>query len=150
MRETGGMESGLHEGRGYRFTAGKASQEGTYRTQSEGRKREGQRRDSPPPRVFELPEMKPAYLRCGRSQVLLGKADELLKACGVFDRHVRKDLSIQSDVGLLEGIDESTVGHPLCSNGRADTRDPQLPEVPLSVLATRIGVGQALIHAFCR
>ncbi len=82
--------------------------------------------------------------------MLLGEADELFKACGIFNRHVREDLAVEGDIGLFEGIDEPTVGHPLCANCRADASDPQLPEVPLSVLATRVCVGQALINAFCR
>ena len=31
----------------------------------------------------------------GVSQVLLGKADELFKACGIFNCHVREDFSIR-------------------------------------------------------
>jgi hypothetical protein len=82
--------------------------------------------------------------------VLLGKANQFLKAGGILDRHVGENLAIESDIGLLEGIDESTVRHPMRPDCSADASNPQLPEVPLSVLATRICVGQALINAFCR
>ncbi len=89
-------------------------------------------------------------LGCGGSQVLLREADKFPKPRRVFDRHVREDFAIEGDIGLLEGVDEPTVGHSLGSDCRADASDPQLPEVALSVFATGVGVGQTLIYAFCR
>lgn len=83
-------------------------------------------------------------------QVLLGEPDELLKPCGVFNRHVREDLAIEGDIGFLECVDESPIRHSLCANGRADASDPQLAEVSLPVLTTRVGIGQSFINTFRR
>lgn len=73
---------------------------------------------------LHLPSIGLLKLGRGGSHVLLGEADKLCEPCGVFDRHVRENLTIEGDIGLLEGIDESAIGHPLCPNGGADTSNP--------------------------
>ncbi len=50
--------------------------------------------------------------RC-RRHVLLGEADQLGKALGVFNRHVGEDFSVQGDIGLLQGVDEPSIAQAL-------------------------------------
>lgn len=84
---------------------------------------------------------------CRGWNVLLGQADELCESLGVFDRHVGEDFAVQRHIGLLQGVDETSIAQALCSYRRTDARDPQLAEVPLAILSTGVGVGQSLVYA---
>jgi hypothetical protein len=43
-------------------------------------------------------------------EVLFGDTDQLFKPCGILDCHIGQDLSVQEDIGLLQGIDKSAIG----------------------------------------
>ena len=88
---------------------------------------------------------------CGRRcHMLFGQADKLLESCDILDRHIGQHLAIQQYVGFFKGIDEATVREPVRPRGRADASDPQLPEVPLPILAPGVGILLSLIYRFCR
>src|SRR4029078_8663500 len=89
-----------------------------------------------------------SFLRSRWSEMLLGQANQLLETRSIFDGHVAQHLAVQQNLGFLQGIDEAAVGEAVRSGRCANPGDPQLPEVPLSILAARIRVLLSLVHRF--
>lgn len=81
--------------------------------------------------------------------MLLGETDQLLKPCGILDRHIREDLPVQEDIRLFHGIDEPAIGQSMRPNCRVDARNPQDAEIPFPIFPSRIGVGLTFIDRFC-
>ena len=66
------------------------------------------------------------------------------KAGLVEDSHIGKNLTVQSDVSLLQAVHEHAVGHAVGASAGIDTSDPQatenaLPDRPSSPLAWQRG-----------
>jgi hypothetical protein len=79
---------------------------------------------------------------------LLDGFDEFLEDLGILDRHLREDLSIESDFLGLEGGDECAIGNPFCFEGVVETNDPQRTERSLLGSAIAAGIFSGLDDSF--
>src|SRR5215469_15273263 len=86
-------------------------------------------------------------LRCPAESALrlLG---EVLKGARILHREIRKNLAIEFDSGFLQSADEARVAQSMLFCGRADAHDPQRPELPFALLASRISELQAAFDRF--
>src|SRR5947209_15424797 len=73
-------------------------------------------------------------------QVALGHLHHLVECRRVVDRDLGERLAIQSDVRLLQAVDELAVAHAAHSAGGVDAHDPQLAELALADPAIAEGV----------
>src|SRR5690606_2495202 len=75
----------------------------------------------------------------GRAQRGLDLADHRGESGLVVHRHVGQDLAVEADPGLVQAVDEGTVGDSVRPRGRIDPGDPQRTEHAL--LGTPVAVG---------
>jgi large subunit ribosomal protein L20 len=64
----------------------------------------------------------------------------------VVHGQVGQDLAVDLDACQLQTLDQAVVGHPVSAGRRVDTRDPQLAEVALAVLAVAVGILHRVQH----
>ena len=55
-------------------------------------------------------------------------------------RDIRENLAVNLDLGLVQAIDQAAVGQTVQAGRRVDTRDPELPELPLALAPIAIRV----------
>jgi hypothetical protein len=59
--------------------------------------------------------------------------------------NIGQHFAVQQYIGFLQRIDKSAVGQAMRSGGCADSRNPKLPKIPLSIFSPGIGVLLSLI-----
>ena len=67
-----------------------------------------------------------------------------------MNRQVRKRLPVQLDAGLLQPVDEAGIAQVMLTHRRVYTGNPELPKIPLLLLAVPIGVLPTLLHRVFR
>src|ERR1700681_3268096 len=73
------------------------------------------------------------------------------KSRRILHRQIRQNLAIQFNPRNLQPVDELVVAHPIQLRGSADAHDPQRTELPLTLLAPRVGKLQSALDGFfCR
>src|ERR1700722_19239555 len=80
-----------------------------------------------------------------RAESALRLLGEAFKCGCVPDCQVGEYFTVEFHASLLEAVDELVVAHPIQLGGGADAHDPQRPELPLSLLASRICELQAAL-----
>src|SRR5690606_4014725 len=73
-------------------------------------------------------------------QAGLGFFHERGKTCLVENRDVCQNLAVKLNVGLLQSVHETAVGHAVLAGTRVDAGNPQATEHPLLVAAVTVGV----------
>src|SRR5918992_556505 len=81
-----------------------------------------------------------------RGEGLLGQGDQCGERLGVVDRKLGQYAPVDLDLGGLQALNESVVGHPVGPGRRVDPLDPQPPELALAVLAVPVGIGHRVEH----
>jgi hypothetical protein len=81
---------------------------------------------------------------------LLGGRYDHSKACWIVDRHVRKNLSIQLDVRLVQAIDQLAISQIVHSSGSIQTNDPEPTEVTSFAAAISVRKLASSIKRFLR
>ena len=66
----------------------------------------------------------------------------------ICDSQISKDLSVQSDLGLLEPLYQPVVRQAVHASSRADSGYPESPEIPLSSSPVGISVSHSSLDRF--
>lgn len=93
-------------------------------------------------------------MACGSSLIKLVQNElqalhlfhEAGKAGLVEDSHIGKNLTVQSDVSLLQAVHEHAVGHAVGASAGIDTSDPQATENALLIATVTVSVLTGLHH----
>src|SRR3569833_2070264 len=76
--------------------------------------------------------------------------DEARKRRRIVHREIGEDLSVDFDTGELEAVHERVVVHVVLMCAGVDTRDPQLAEITLFVLAIAVRVLPSALDGLLR